>query len=120
MTDNVWFAFVYLLIIAPVVTCLLEVPIVRGFKVTSNVKYIILVNLLTNYVLNIGAVLIYRWLGNTAYIVWNAGFEALLIPLSEAFLYKQISDRKPGYIILISYLANAVSFGAGLLLDKLF
>ncbi len=119
MQNNIWFELVFIFIIAPGLTCLMEVPIVRKFKITENIKYIVLVNLLTNYILNIGGVFIDLFFGNTAYFVWCCVFEAILIPVSEAFLYKMVSERRFIHIIHISYLANAVSFGIGLLITEM-
>lgn len=118
MPDNFWFSIAFILIIAPGLTCLIEVPIIKGFRVTANIKYIILVNLLTNYCLNIGAVFITFFLGEKAYLIWNIVFEALIIPISEAMLYKLISDRRCVHIVHVSYLANAISFGIGLIITN--
>lgn len=104
------------LLIAPLLTCIIETPIIYSFKITKNIKYIIAVNLLTNYVLNlVGGVLYTKAL--TGYYVWVAVCEACVIPLSEAWLFSKISDKGKGKIIFASYVANVSSFLMGLLIE---
>ena len=118
MTDLI-FSFFMILFIAPALTCLIEVPIIKKLKVTADTEYIIQINILTNLFLNCGAVLINNTLGYTGYLIYNIIFEALIIPVSEALLYSLISDLKLTRILYISYLANMISCTAGIIITFL-
>ncbi len=98
---------IFSLLLAPILTCILEVPIIRAFRIVRDNKYIIAVNVLTNLILNVVSMLLQD---DAAWILF---MELLAIPLSEAFLYKQISKKGWKQIIPVSYLANAVSWGIG-------
>ena len=108
--------YLNILIIAPLLTCLIETPIIRAFKITKNTKYIIAVNLLTNYTLNLIGIFINTG-SKSAYIVWVAICEAIAIPLTEAWLYSKISDSEKKKIVFASYVANASSYLLGVILS---
>lgn len=98
-------------------TILIELPIIYFGKVTKNIKFIIVLNVFTNSLFN--AVLAILFLINNfncfwPMIVWYALAELILIPISEANLYKKISDTFFKRILLFSYLANMASCLAGI------
>lgn len=109
------FSVLLVIFIAPGLTCLFEVPVVRKMKVTANTRYIISVNILTNLILNTGSLIISNFFGHSGYIFWVILSEAVTIPLSEALLYSLVSDLKPSGIVCISYLANMISFFSGMI-----
>lgn len=104
------------LLVAPILTCIFEIPVIKVFRVVKTISYIVATNILTNLVLNCGALLFSLYAGNTATAIWNFSMELFIIPVSEALIYRLISDAKFAKIILVSYLANFLSWGLGYLL----
>lgn len=82
----------------------------KRMKVTADTNYIIMVNVLTNLILNSGSIMINRFFGHAVYMIWVMIFEALIIPVSEAVLYSLISHLKFSKIVCVSYIANLISF----------
>jgi len=118
---NIVFQIAFYLVIAPVLTCLIEVPIQRGFKITKETKYLIAINLVTNYTYNLVLAIFtnaYRMNYQVQY-GWIFVSEALWIPILEAFLLTKISKVSKKKIYLVTYLANITSFLVGLLLTRL-
>ena len=101
------------LILAAVLTCVIELPIIYcSFKkeqCPKLVSNIILINLITNLTLNILNIFI----GSISFVI---GAE-LLIPAIEAVMYQYCYHNiKIGKLLIVCYIANAISFGLGLLI----
>ena len=103
-------------------TFLIELPIIYFGKITKNVVFIAILNLLTNVLFNIALILLYYICATTNFSFWPviifyAFAELLVIPLSEAGLYRKISDASSKRIIAFSYLANIASCLPGVALS---
>lgn len=116
-----------LLFLSVKLTVLIETPIIVRFGVTKNRRYIEGVNTLTNVLFNMilaGLCCLGIFLrgGETTpafrymLAVWYVLAELILIPVSEAFIYKKISSLGMPRILLCSYTANLVSCLAGVAL----
>ena len=108
----------WILAVAAFLTCLLETPIVWGFLRNDKCKDLILncvlINLITNLTLNSSTyLLVYAGIQTTVF-VWIA---ELIIPVIEAYMYRycysNISIKK---LLLMAYIANAVSYITGLII----
>ncbi|MBP5282999.1 MAG: hypothetical protein J6Z22_10960 [Lachnospiraceae bacterium] len=108
-------------------TILIELPIIRLFKVTKRNIYIAAVNALTNTIFSMGLVFLVWRLSVAedvsflavivAYILFG---EFYVIPFSEKELYCRVSDKKKGQILKACYVANIASFVIGLAFDFYF
>lgn len=117
--NTVFYELFKVLIAAPLLTCLTEIPVVKKSGVSSDIRYIAAVNIFTNLFLNCGSVFINSYFGHNAYIIWVTVLEIIIIPVTEALLYIPVSERKFRFILLISYVSNALSFGAGMIISFL-
>ncbi|MBR6704194.1 MAG: hypothetical protein IKI82_02070 [Lachnospiraceae bacterium] len=110
-----------------VLTVAIETPIIIRGGITDNKPYIRSLNIVTNVLLNLVLAGILFWLRQVSdqgriiklAFVWFVLAELILIPVSEALLYRKISAAGTKKIFLFTYLANAVSCAAGLLLSLL-
>ena len=110
-----------------VLTVAIETPIIIRGGITDNKPYIRSLNIVTNVLLNLVLAGILFWLRQVSdqgriiklAFVWFVLAELILIPVSEAQLYRKISAAGTKRIFLFTYLANAVSCAAGLLLSLL-
>ncbi len=102
-----------ILLFAPLLTCIIELPIIRAFKITRSNIYIIAVNVMTNLILNTVSV-VFGMYFQKARLPWVIICEALLIPVGESELYNVISDAGRKKVYIATYIANAVSFLIGL------
>ena len=110
-----------------VLTVAIETPIIIRGGITDNKPYIRSLNIVTNVLLNLVLAGILLWLRQVSdqdrvikiAFVWFILAELILIPVSEAQLYRKISAAGTKKIFLFTYLANAVSCAAGLLLSLL-
>lgn len=105
-------------VMPPVLTCAIETPIIKKFLKVESILYICAVNVLTNVPFGMGSILIWNLFGSSYYYVYVALCEALIIPISEALLFIQVTDNKKRCFIG-SYLSNAVSFLTGILVHFL-
>lgn len=103
------------LVVSPILTCLVETPIVKKLLHFDNILYICAVNVLTNVILNLCCYAVV-WLRPSDYYLFLVISEALLIPISEAALFMLVSDMKKR-CLRVSYLANAASFSAGMIMN---
>ena len=108
------FGAVVMILATFIPTFLIELPIIYFGKITKNVKFIAILNLLTNVLFNLGLILLYYIYATTnisfrPVIIFYAIAELIVIPLSEAGLYRKISDASTKRIIAFSYLANIAS-----------
>lgn len=103
------------LVLSPMLTCLVETPIVKKLLHFDNILFICAVNVLTNVALNVICYAIIWWMPSVYYL-FLAVSEALLIPISEAALFMLATDKKRR-CIWVSYLANAASFSFGMILN---
>ena len=108
-------------------TILIELPIIRCFKITNRNLFIMAVNSLTNVIFNLGLALMLWWLavhGDGSFIMAVIGYVAFaefyVIPFSESELYRRISDKSKGQILKASYVANIASFVLGIVFDYFF
>lgn len=108
-------------------TVLFEFPIIYATRVTRNKRYIVAVNALTNVCLNAGIVAVFLININGTNMVIEKRIEiftffaeAILIPVAETILYLKVSKKSAIKVLLITYLANFVSFLAGLFVVGLF
>ena len=110
-----------------VLTVAIETPIIIRGGITDNKPYIRSLNIVTNVLLNLVLAGILFWLRQVSdqdrvikiAFVWFILAELILIPVSEAQLYRKISAAGTKRIFLFTYLANAVSCAAGLVLSWL-
>jgi len=106
-------------------TIAIETPVLIRGKVTENRRLICGVNIVTNVLLNLSLTLLYllKYSGagegftDTLSTVWLTLSELLLIPLSEAFVYRKASAAGTKRIIVFAYLANLASCAAGIVLE---
>lgn len=107
-------------LLPPVLTCLIETPIVYAVLKLKNILYIICVNVLTNLPFITVEMLLVNYVpdSKTIVLIYIAMMEAFVIPLSEALLFCLLKDEKKK-CFMVSYLANASSFLAGLLLSAI-
>ena len=108
-------------------TVLFEFPIIYGTRITRNKRYIVAVNALTNVCLNAGIVAVFLININGSNMVIEKRIEiftffaeAILIPVAETFFYLKVSKESAIKVLLVTYLANFVSFLAGLFVVGLF
>lgn len=114
-------------IVPIVLTVAIETPIIVRGGVTDSKMYIRNVNIVTNVLLNLVLAGLLFWLRQVSdqdrvikiAFVWFILAELILIPVSEAQLYRKISAAGTKRIFLFTYLANAVSCAAGLVLSWL-
>ena len=114
-------------IVPIVLTVAIETPIIVRGGVTDSKTYIRNVNIVTNVLLNLVLAGLLLWLRQVSdqdrvikiAFVWFILAELILIPVSEAQLYRKISAAGTKRIFLFTYLANAVSCAAGLVLSWL-
>ena len=114
-------------IVPIVLTVAIETPIIVRGGVTDSKTYIRNVNIVTNVLLNLVLAGLLLWLWQVSdqdrvikiAFVWFILAELILIPVSEAQLYRKISAAGTKRIFLFTYLANAVSCAAGLVLSWL-
>ena len=114
-------------IVPIVLTVAIETPIIVRGGVTDSKTYIRNVNIVTNVLLNLVLAGLLLWLRQVSdqdrvikiAFVWFILAELILIPVSEAQLYRKISAVGTKRIFLFTYLANAVSCAAGLVLSWL-
>lgn len=114
-------------IVPIVLTVAIETPIIVRGGVTDSKMYIRNVNIVTNVLLNLVLAGLLLWLRQVSdqdrvikiAFVWFILAELILIPVSEAQLYRKISAAGTKRIFLFTYLANAVSCAAGLVLSWL-
>lgn len=102
-------------VMPPVLTCVTETPIVKKLLKIDSILYICAVNILTNVILNVSGFFIYR-IEESLLNPFVAVSELIFIPVSEAILFMLVSDDKKR-CFWVSYLANAVSFSVGLLVN---
>lgn len=110
-----------------VLTVAIETPIIIRGGITDNKPYIRSLNIVTNVLLNLVLAGILFWLRQVSdqdriiklAFAWFVLAELILIPVSEALLYRKISAAGVRRVFLFAYLANAVSCAAGLLLSLL-
>jgi len=108
-------------------TLAVEYPIVYFTRITRSKSYIVAVNALTNVILNATIVIICLISINEAQSkityrvnIWTFFAEILLIPVTEAILYFKVSKESSAKVLLITYLANFISFLVGLIVVGLF
>ena len=108
-------------------TIAIEAPVLIRGKVTKNRRLISGVNIVTNVLLNLSLTLLYlleysgagKASADTLAALWFLLAELLLIPLSEAFVYRKASAAGTKRIIVFTYLANLASCAAGIVLTIL-
>ena len=97
-------------------TLILEFPFVY-FGITKKISFYIVLNVITNMTFNmILFIICYFSIGSRITLpiyAWYVIGELVLIPLGEAFAYKQISEKPIKRIVLFTYLANIASFIVG-------
>lgn len=105
-------------------TLVIEYPIIYGMGITKNGRYIVAVNALTNVVLNSGTLLIYAISfvrsNEPGIFIWILLMEFAVIPISEALLYIKVSEASKKKVVLVTYIANILSFLIGLVIVGLF
>lgn len=116
------FGAVIMILATFIPTFLIELPIIYFGKITKNVIFIAILNLLTNVLFNIALILLCYICATTNFSFWPviifyAFAELLVIPLFEAGLYRKISDASSKRIIAFSYLANIASCLPGVALS---
>ncbi len=104
-----------ILLFAPLLTCIIELPIIRAFKITRSNIYIIAVNVMTNLILNVVSIILGMYF-NVARIPWIVVCEVFLIPVCESELYNAISEAGRKKVYFATYIANAASYFIGLVL----
>ena len=108
-----------ILFIAVKVTIWIETPVIVKSGITANKKYIAAINSITNTVFN-SVLLVFLFFslfrGTTLPIVWSVLGELILIPLVEILAYKKVSKVPLKRIIIFTYIANFLSFAAGLII----
>ncbi len=104
-------------------TLAIEYPIIYNTGITRNGKYIVAVNALTNVVLNAGTFIIYAIsffsfgrLSDSGIYSWILLLELAVIPSSEALLYMKVSEVSEKKVVLVTYIANILSFLIGLII----
>lgn len=112
------------LISAIILTVLIELPIIKAFKVSANKELIIGVNILTNVLFN-GSMVLLSYIFGWDMLLYVIIAEGLVIPVTEGliyfFTYNKDSRKWPKSYprliktILASYVANVISFVAGTL-----
>lgn len=101
----------------PLLTVLIETPIIFVALKLKNIPMIAAVNVLTNVVFSFVYVLFELKMPGYLYIYVILS-EAFVIPVSEALLYNMIV-KKTKKCFICSYLANICSFGIGLIISNL-
>lgn len=108
-------------------TLVIEYPIIYCTGITRNGRYIVAVNALTNVVLNAGMIVIYVISSFTfvrsnglGMFTWILLMEFAAIPISEALLYMKVSEASKKKVVLVTYIANIMSFLIGLVIVGLF
>ena len=108
-----------ILFIAVKITIWIETPVIVKSGITANKKYIAAINSITNTVFN-SVLLVFLFFslfrGTTLPIVWSVLGELILIPLVEILAYKKVSKVPLKRIIIFTYIANFLSFAAGLII----
>ncbi|MBP5661132.1 MAG: hypothetical protein J6X08_07375 [Lachnospiraceae bacterium] len=104
-------------------TLAVEYPIIYRTGITKNGRYIVAVNALTNVVLNAGTVIIYAIsffsfsrITDSGIFIWIMLSEIIAIPISEALLYMKVSESSKKKVVLVTYIANILSFLIGLII----
>ena len=110
-------------------TILIETPVIVRGGVTENKRCIAGVNIVTNALLQLSLAVVLELVspvqGGAAgtahpfFLLWFAFAELVLIPVSEALVYRKISGAGTKRIFAFTYLANLASCAAGLVLDAL-
>lgn len=97
----------------PLLTCIVEIPIIYfGLKLKS-IPMTAAVNVLTNLLFS--SVFVFLEFKFPAALWWyTAAAEIFVIPISEALLYNMVVER-PAKCFIFSYIANGCSFGIGLI-----
>lgn len=115
---NIIVKFILLnLMLPPLMTCLIETPIIRKMLRIDSILYIVCVNLVTNIPFVLTELTISYFNGNAA-MIFVGVMEVAVIPISEALLFYQLKkDMKK--CLIGSYISNAVSFSAGMVLSIL-
>ncbi|MCR5721969.1 MAG: hypothetical protein K6G72_06475 [Lachnospiraceae bacterium] len=108
-------------------TLAIEYPIIYCTGITRNGRYIVAVNALTNVVLNAGMIVIYVISSFTfvrsngpGMFIWILLMEFAVIPISEALLYMKVSEASKKKVVLVTFIANILSFLIGLVIVGLF
>ena len=106
--------------IALAVTLLIEFLVSLCFRLKPR-RYVILINLITNPVMNlilrIGAIFIG---GEVAYWIALAILELLVCGVEFWFYTRKYKDKKIGLLLAFTLVANALSAAAGILLNQFF
>lgn len=108
-------------------TLAIEYPIIYCTGITRNGRYIVAVNALTNVVLNAGTILIYAISffsfvrsNGPGIFMWILLMEFAAVPICEALLYMKVSEASKKKVVLVTYIANILSFLIGLVIVGLF
>lgn len=105
-------------------TLAIEYPIIYCTGITRNGRYIVAVNALTNVVFNTGTLLFYVISfvrsNEPGIFIWILLMELAVIPISEALLYMKVSKASKKKVVLVTYIANIMSFLIGLVIVGLF
>ena len=104
-------------------TLAIEYPVIYCTGITKNGSYIVAVNALTNVILNAGAIIVYafslirfRGLYGAGVYSWIFLLEISIIPISEALLYTKVSEASQKKVMIVTYIANILSFLIGLII----
>ena len=97
----------------PLLTCIVEIPIIYFGLKLKNIPMIAAVNVLTNVLFS--SIFVFLEFKALPFLWWyTALMEIFVIPISEALLYNMIVERR-GKCFVLSYIANACSFGVGMI-----
>ena len=96
-------------------TMLFEFLAALAFRMRPK-KYVLIINLITNPIMNLVLVVLTLWLsGGAAYWITLAVLELIVCGLEFLFYTKKYKDRKKWVLLVFTLVANTVSAAAGLL-----
>lgn len=107
----------YLAIMCAVTILLESVPVLLTGDRKSWWKASVVCNVATNPLLNVVMLLVSVWLSRAFYFPVLIALEVVVV-LAEAYLYHRLLNKVMLRCVLFSLIANGISFGAGLVLDR--
>ena len=118
MTGNIILTVLLYLLKPLLITIAIECGIAfLLFRKGSYVYFVLLLNILTNPLLNFIMLVYFSYMGYSGYYILLYALEAAVV-VTEGLIFSKLSDIKAGKALFISLLLNAASYGAGLIIFR--
>ncbi|MBN2878684.1 MAG: hypothetical protein JXN65_03545 [Clostridia bacterium] len=118
MTGNIIITLLLFLLKPLLITIIIECGIVfLLFRKGSYVYYVLLLNVLTNPLLNFIMLMYFSYMGYNGYYGLLYFLEAAVV-IIEGLIFSKLTGIKAGRALLVSLILNAASYGAGLLIFR--